>query len=87
VLRVTPAVTWESGPFGPVCRLGLPGELAACDGNRPVGRVAFESKDFVGTHTRGREQALAVLLDRIDEARLVPVLRRELAPYLPVAER
>ena len=87
VLRLQPALTWEQGPFGPVCRLAMPGELVACDGERAMARVAIDSKEFLGTHSRGREQALAALLERVDAARLVPVLRRELAGCLPVAER
>lgn len=86
-LRLAPAVHWESGPFGPFCRLSLPGELVACDGERSVARVAVDSRELIGTHPRGREQALAALYERVDTARLVPLLRRELAPSLPVAER
>jgi len=87
VLRLTASVTWEQGPFGPVCRLAMPGELVACDGGRSVARVSIDSKEFLGTHSRGRDQALAALFERVDEARLLPVLRRELAGCLPVAER
>ncbi len=87
VLRLAPNLTWEQGPFGPVCRLSMPGELVACDGNRSVVRLAVDSKEFLGTHSRGKDQALAALIARVDEARLVPVLKRELAGCLPVAER
>ncbi len=87
VLRLRPALTWEQGPFGPVCRLAMPGELVACDGDRSVARVAIDSKEFLGTHSRGREQALGALLDRVDASRLDPVLRRELAGCLPIAAR
>ena len=83
----TDSSSGEQGPFGPVCRLSMPGELVACDGNRSVVRLAVDSKEFLGTHSRGKDQALAALIARVDEARLVPVLKRELAGCLPVAER
>ena len=65
----------------------MSGELFACDGRRPVGRVSLAHPEFVGTDVRDRERALAVLWEQVDEVRLVPLLRHELAPYLPVAER
>lgn len=86
-LRLTPEVRWEAGPFGPVCRLAMSGELLACDGLRPVGRVSLAHPEFVGTDVREKERALAVLWEQVSEERLVPLLRHELAPYLPVAER
>ena len=86
-LRLTPEITWDAGPFGPVCRLAISGELLACDGQRPIGRVSLTQREFLGTDVRERERALAVLWEQVDEDRLVPLLRRELAPYLPVAER
>ncbi len=86
-LRLTPEIKWEAGPFGPLCRLALSGELIACDGGRAIGRVSLAHAEFLGTDVRDRERALAVLWERVDEERLVPLLRHELAPYLPVAER
>jgi hypothetical protein len=86
-LRLTPEVSWEAGPFGPLCRLTMSGELLACDGQRPVGRVSLAHPEFVGTDLREKERALTVLWEQVSEERLVPLLRHELAPYLPVAER
>jgi len=87
LLRLTPEVKWEAGPFGPLCRLTMSGELFACDGHRPIGRVSLAHQEFVGTDVREKERALAVLWEQVNEERLVPLLRHELAPYLPVAER
>ena len=87
LLRLTPEVQWEAGPFGPLCRLTMSGELLACDGRRPLGRVSLAHPQFLGTDVRERERALAVLWEQVDEERLVPLLRHELAPYLPVAVR
>ena len=86
-LRLTPEVTWDGGPFGPVCRLVMSGELLACDGHRPIGRVSLAHEEFLGTDVREKERALAVLWEQVNEDRLAPLLRHELAPYLPVAER
>jgi hypothetical protein len=87
LLRLTPEVRWEAGPFGPLCRLTMSGELIACDGRRPLGRVSLAHHEFLGTDVRERARALAVLWEQVDEERLVPLLRHELAPYLPVAVR
>jgi hypothetical protein len=87
LLRLTPEVRWEAGPFGPLCRLTMSGELLACDGRRSIGRVSLAHPEFLGTDVREKERALAVLWEQVDEERLVPLLRHELAPYLPVAER
>ena len=87
LLRLTPELKWEAGPFGPLCRLTMSGELLACDGHRPIGRVSLAHREFVGTDVRERERALAVLWEQVSEERLVPLLRHELAPYLPVAAR
>ena len=86
-LRLTPEVKWEAGPFGPLCRLAMSGELLACDGLRPIGRLSLAHPEFLGTDVREKERALAVLWEQVSEERLVPLLRHELAPYLPVAER
>jgi hypothetical protein len=86
-LRLTPELKWEAGPFGPVCRLSMSGELLACDGLRSIGRVSLAHPEFVGTDVREKERALAVLWERVNEERLLPLLRHELVPYLPVAER
>lgn len=86
-LRLAPEVRWETGPFGPLCRLTLTGQLLACDGRRTLGPVSLAHPDFAGTDVRERERALAALWQRVDEERLALLLRHELAPYLPVAER
>lgn len=86
-LRLTPEIRWEAGPFGPVCRLTLSGELLACDGQRSIGRVSLAHPEFVGTDVRDKERALVVLWEQVNEDRLAPLLRHELAPYLPVAAR
>jgi len=87
LLRLTPEVKWEAGPFGPLCRLTMSGELLACDGRRPIGWVSLGHQEFLGTDVREKERALVVLWEQVTDDRLVPLLRRELAPYLPVAER
>jgi hypothetical protein len=87
LLRLTPEVRWEAGPFGPLCRLAMSGELLACDGQRPIGHVSLAHPEFLGTDVRERALALAVLWEQVSEERLVPLLRHELAPYLPVAGR
>jgi hypothetical protein len=87
LLRLTPEIRWEAGPFGPLCRLTMSGELLACDGRRSIGHVSLADPEFVGTDVRERERALAVLWEQVNEERLVPLLRHELAPYLPVAGR
>jgi hypothetical protein len=87
LLRLTPQVTWDAGPFGPMCRLTMSGELLACDGHRSIGRVSLAHREFLGTDLREKERALTVLWEQVNEDRLVPLLRHELAPYLPVAER
>ena len=86
LLRLTPELKWEAGPFGPLCRLTISGELLACDGQRPIGRVSLVHQEFLGTDVREKARALAVLWEQVSEERLVPLLRHELAPYLPVAE-
>jgi hypothetical protein len=86
-LRLAPEIRWEAGPFGPLCRLTISGELLACDGPRPIGRVSLAHPEFLGTDVRERARALTVLWEQVNEERLVPLLRHELAPYLPVAER
>lgn len=87
LLRLTPDIRWEAGPFGPLCRLTMSGELLACDGRRSIGHVSLAHPEFLGTDVREKERALTVLWEQVNEERLVPLLRHELAPYLPVAER
>jgi predicted Zn-dependent protease len=65
----------------------MSGELLACDGQRSIGRVSLAHQEFLGTDVREKERALAVLWEQVSEDRLAPLLRHELAPYLPVAER
>lgn len=85
VLQITPAFNWETGMFGPVIRLSLPGRLVRCAGGQPVGQIMIKDSEFVGTDVRDRQRALAALWQQVNQVRLSVLLRSELARYLPVS--
>lgn len=85
-LQIVPQLVSESGMFGPVVRLSLSGSLVRCDGHEPIGSISVSNADFIGTDTRDRNRAMDSLWEQVSTDRLLPLLRAELARYLPVSE-
>jgi len=84
LLKLQPSLTWGSASFGLQCRLSLSGGVFDCSTDKELARLSVAGPMLNGIGNN-RHVALKNLRDRLGN-NLLPLLREQLSPFLPLAK-